>query len=385
MALIVKPDISKIWAASGSKATPPDAKIASGWGYEMMPFEWENYLQNRNDVALNHINQRGVAEWDSFTEYQAGRSYVTGSNGVIYLAVTTEAGNDPTVDDGSNWIRAFPTVSGAGATGSWSISITGSAASLTTGRTIAMTGDVTWTSAAFNGSSNVTGTATLANSGVTAGTYNNVATQLRPFTVDAKGRITAIGSAITITPDWGDVANKPADLTAIASLAGTSGFLKKVSAGVWSLDTNTYALASALSAYAPLASPTFTGTPAAPTATFGTATTQLATTAFVDALRDIPSNAQTSNYTLVLADRGKSIDTTAGVIVPANSAVAFPIGSTVMVTNTSASNISISITTDTMRLAGTANTGTRTLAQYGVATLRKISSTVWLITGAGVT
>jgi hypothetical protein len=34
---------------------------------------------------------------------------------------------------------------------------------------------------------------------------------------------------------------------------------------------------------APLASPTFTGTPAGPTATAGTATTQLATTAFVDA------------------------------------------------------------------------------------------------------
>jgi hypothetical protein len=39
---------------------------------------------------------------------------------------------------------------------------TGSAATLTTGRTIGMTGDVTWTSGSFNGSGNVTGTATLA-------------------------------------------------------------------------------------------------------------------------------------------------------------------------------------------------------------------------------
>jgi hypothetical protein len=60
---------------------------------------------------------------------------------------------------------------------------TGSAATLTTGRTIGMTGDVTWTSASFNGSANVTGTATLANSGVTAGTYTKL-------TVDAKGRVT---------------------------------------------------------------------------------------------------------------------------------------------------------------------------------------------------
>jgi hypothetical protein len=47
-----------------------------------------------------------------------------------------------------------------------------------------MTGDVTWTSASFNGSSNVTGASTLANSGVTAGTYNNV-------TVNAKGLVTS--------------------------------------------------------------------------------------------------------------------------------------------------------------------------------------------------
>jgi hypothetical protein len=42
-------------------------------------------------------------------------------------------------------------------------------------------------------------------------------------------------------------------------------------------------LTSDLSAKAPLASPTFTGTPSAPTAANGTSTTQLATTAFVDA------------------------------------------------------------------------------------------------------
>lgn len=40
---------------------------------------------------------------------------------------------------------------------------------------------------------------------------------------------------------------------------------------------------SASSTYAPLASPTFTGTPAAPTANAGTNTTQVATTAFVQA------------------------------------------------------------------------------------------------------
>ena len=59
----------------------------------------------------------------------------------------------------------------------------GTATKLETARTIALTGDVTYTSGVFDGSGNVTGTATLANSGVTAGTYKSV-------TVDSKGRVT---------------------------------------------------------------------------------------------------------------------------------------------------------------------------------------------------
>jgi hypothetical protein len=64
----------------------------------------------------------------------------------------------------------------------------GSTATLTTGRTISMDGDVLYTSPAFNGSANVLGTATLASVG-TAGTYTKV-------TTDAKGRVT-VGANIT--------------------------------------------------------------------------------------------------------------------------------------------------------------------------------------------
>lgn len=106
--------------------------------------------------------------------------------------------------------------------------------------------------------------------------------------------------------------------------------------------------------------------------------------AAIDALKGIPSNAKSTAYTLELTDAGESIDTTANVVIPANSSVAFPVGTTIMVTNTGSTSRTISITTDTLRLAGTTTTGSRTLAGYGVATIRKVSATVWFIAGAGL-
>jgi hypothetical protein len=101
--------------------------------------------------------------------------------------------------------------------------------------------------------------------------------------------------------------------------------------------------------------------------------------------RGLPQNSQTASYTLALSDAGKHISiTTGGVVIPANGSVAFPIGTTIVVFNNSGSNQTISITTDTLRQAGTANTGSRTLAQYGLATCVKVTSTVWVISGAGL-
>ena len=238
MALINKPDVTKIWAATGPTSAPPDTKIASGWGPEMMPLEWENYLQNRTDVMLNHISQRGIPEWDAITEYQAGRSYTTGSNGVVYLAVTTNTNANPVTDSGVNWTRAFPSASGGGASGIWGITISGSAASLSVGRTISMTGDVTWSTPGFNGTTNVSGVAILANTGVAAGTYNNVPTSLRPMTVDTKGRITSVGAAIAITPEWSNVLSKP---TTIAGFGITDAVTKDSNTGSAQLPSGTTA------------------------------------------------------------------------------------------------------------------------------------------------
>lgn len=101
--------------------------------------------------------------------------------------------------------------------------------------------------------------------------------------------------------------------------------------------------------------------------------------------RGAPQEAKTGAYGLVLADAGKHISiTTGGVTIPANSSQAFPVGTIIGVYNNSSSSQTISITTDTLRQAGTGNTGSRTLAQYGFASLLKVDTTVWIISGAGV-
>lgn len=106
----------------------------------------------------------------------------------------------------------------------------------------------------------------------------------------------------------------------------------------------------------------------------------------------IPQNSQSAAYTLVLGDAGKHIfhpsaDTTARIwTIPANSSVAFQVGTAVTFVNQNGAGvITIAITTDTMRLGGSGATGSRTLAANGVATALKVTSTEWIITGTGLT
>lgn len=112
-------------------------------------------------------------------------------------------------------------------------------------------------------------------------------------------------------------------------------------------------------------------------------TTTTATVGYMD----MPVSVSSDNYTLVLSDRGKTIQHPSGggasdvFTIPANSSVAFPIGTVIGFENLDSNALSIAITTDTLTLAGTTTTGTRTLGQNGVAVARKVTSTSWLIWG----
>jgi hypothetical protein len=109
----------------------------------------------------------------------------------------------------------------------------------------------------------------------------------------------------------------------------------------------------------------------------------------VAASGQIPQVSKSVAYTLVLSDAGKHIlhptaDNSARTFtIPANASVAFPVGTVVTFVN-QINTVTIAITTDTLQLAGSAATGSRTLAAGGMATAIKMTSTLWFISGTGL-
>lgn len=84
MAIQPKPDYTYIWGSGGVLVAPSNVKMQTAWVSEVPPYQWENYLQNRQDQAIAHIFQRGIAAWDGLTEYLANICYVNGTDGIIY-------------------------------------------------------------------------------------------------------------------------------------------------------------------------------------------------------------------------------------------------------------------------------------------------------------
>lgn len=162
------------------------------------------------ELAVNLADQKLYSKTAGGAVVQVGFGNLTSAMVTTALGFTPYNATNP-----SGYITSSGSITGS------SGSCTGNAATATrwaTGRTIALTGDVTGTSGSFDGSGNLSFAATLANSGVTAGTYLKV-------TVDAKGRVTG---ASAMTP--GDVtgalgftpANKAGDsFTGSISVSGS--------------------------------------------------------------------------------------------------------------------------------------------------------------------
>jgi hypothetical protein len=136
--------------------------------------------------------------------------------------------------------------------------------------------------------------------------------------------------------------------------------------------------------------------PSLTTPALGTPTAGVLSSCTVDGtdavgFRNTPVNSQSAAYTAVLADAGKTIfhpasDNNARTFtIPANSSVAYPVGTVLTFVNLAEADVTIAITDDTLYLAGAGTTGSRTLAEYGIASAVKLASTTWLISGNGLT
>jgi hypothetical protein len=102
--------------------------------------------------------------------------------------------------------------------------------------------------------------------------------------------------------------------------------------------------------------------------------------------RGLPQSAKTSAYTLASGDQGKHISiTTGGISIPVS---VFAAGEAITIYNDSGSTQTITPNASvTLRMAGTSNTGTRNLAQYGLCTILCIvggATPTFVISGAGV-
>lgn len=101
----IKQSMNDIWAAAGDVVMPEAVKIAEGWLVEVPPRQYWNWMQNRTDVNLAYIFQRGVPEWDISVEYLANKSFVV-YNGVVYKCILTGVGKNPESQP-TYWVRAF--------------------------------------------------------------------------------------------------------------------------------------------------------------------------------------------------------------------------------------------------------------------------------------
>lgn len=115
--------------------------------------------------------------------------------------------------------------------------------------------------------------------------------------------------------------------------------------------------------------------------------TSLATTDL--GFRGVPLTTHDATYTFVIDDAGKGALHTSGSAhtwtIPPVGTVAYPAGSTIVLVNTGAGAVTIARGAGVaLRIAGASTDGSKTLAQYGVATLFMPVADTWYISGAGV-
>ena len=241
-------------------------------------------------------------------------------------ATTTLVGTD-TTQTLTNKTLTSPTITGTGAiagtfTGNLTGNVTGNvsgtsgsttgnaatATALATARTFQLTGDVEASGVTFDGTGNVSLT-TVIGTGAIVNADVNTSAQIAYGKLALTNGIVNADINASAAIDWSKIA--PSSTVSTTEL----GYLDGVTSAIQTQIDSKLATATASSTYAPLASPALTGVPTAPTATAGTNTTQVATTAYVGTainnhIDGAPSTLDTLNeIAAALADTANFSDT----------------------------------------------------------------------------
>ena len=162
---------SMLGAASGVATLDATGKVPAA----QLPAYVDDVLEYATAAAFPVTGVAGII----YVETSTNKVYRW--SGTVYIEISAAPGTTDAVPEGS--VNKYYTAARAQADVTSVTGNAGTATKLATARTISLSTDATG-SVSFDGSANATIAVTLANSGVTVGTYKSV-------TVDAKGRVTA--------------------------------------------------------------------------------------------------------------------------------------------------------------------------------------------------
>ena len=304
---------------------------------------------------------------------------LTNPSAIRFLRVNTD--NTVSALDATNFRSAI----GAGTSSTTgtvtSVSGTGTVNGLSLSGTVTSTGNITLggtlsgiaNSALTNSAITINGSSISLGGSVSVGTVTSVSGTGTVNGLSLSGTVTGSGN-ITLGGTLSGIANSALSNSAITINGSSISLGGSVSVGTVTSVSGTGS-ANGLSL-----SGTVTGTG---NITLSGSVTSVATTATIDGVtigyRSIPRS--TTSGTAVVGDVGKCIAVSAGITIPNST---FAAGDAVSIYNDSGSAITITAGVTTLRQAGTGNTGNRTLAARGMATVWFNSATEAVISGAGV-